>query len=446
MRAKGLRALNGMYNGKIKSITRVNGFSKTVNSVVTYPPDLEFGYDAMGQRVLKIVKTRDAAGLKPQADWKYTYYVRDAAGNVLTTYNRTITVDQTNAAHRIDKYKVDEWTMYGAGRLGVQEPSGEGVTAAELKFEPEQNTVITVISRTATAVPTTSLLRKAGEKIYELASHLGNVLVTVTDRLLPVQNPNALAQTLYYSADVKSATDYSAFGAPLGGRSVSSNAYRYSMNGQEKDEELGSGVTTAEFWEYDAKLARRWNVDPKDNPSISVYACFENNPIVFNDILGDTVRGANKKSADNTLLILQNTFSYSRHEKLRALFKLGQDGKTFMSISQSDFENAIAGLSDDEKALAYGYFIAINSTSVHTVETVNRDDKLLTERMVEGKLAKTGEDIDKFASGGLNIANKFMSYSIIVMDSKASVTYVSSKETKNEASSPGELLAHSCPK
>jgi hypothetical protein len=45
---------------------------------------------------------------------------------------------------------------------------------------------------------------------------------------------------------------------------------------------------TAEFWEYDARLGRRWNVDPKPMASISVYVCFVNNPIWFNDIKGDS--------------------------------------------------------------------------------------------------------------------------------------------------------------
>jgi len=40
--------------------------------------------------------------------------------------------------------------------------------------------------------------------------------------------------------------------------------YRYGFNGQEKTDELkGSGNHyTAEFWEYDSRLGRRWNVDP----------------------------------------------------------------------------------------------------------------------------------------------------------------------------------------
>ena len=66
--------------------------------------------------------------------------------------------------------------------------------------------------------------------------------------------------------------------------------YRFHFNGQEKDDEVaGAGNTmTAEFWQYDIRLGRRWNRDPKPNPSVSDYACFANNPIWFTDILGDS--------------------------------------------------------------------------------------------------------------------------------------------------------------
>ena len=68
-------------------------------------------------------------------------------------------------------------------------------------------------------------------------------------------------------------------------------AYFYGMNGQEKDDEIsGSGNSyTAEFWQYDSRLGRRFNQDPKPNPSISNYACFANNPILFSDPKGDTL-------------------------------------------------------------------------------------------------------------------------------------------------------------
>ena len=67
--------------------------------------------------------------------------------------------------------------------------------------------------------------------------------------------------------------------------------YRYGFNGKEKDNDInGEGNDyTATFWEYDSRIGRRWNLDPKPNPSISSYATFENNPVWRADIFGDSV-------------------------------------------------------------------------------------------------------------------------------------------------------------
>ncbi len=43
------------------------------------------------------------------------------------------------------------------------------------------------------------------------------------------------------------------------------------------------------YGEYDARTGIRWNVDPKPNSSISNYATFANNPIVYSDVLLDTI-------------------------------------------------------------------------------------------------------------------------------------------------------------
>ena len=53
-----------------------------------------------------------------------------------------------------------------------------------------------------------------------------------------------------------------------------------------KDNEVsGEGNSyTAEFWQYDSRLGRRFNLDPKPNPSTSEYACFNNNPIFYTDV------------------------------------------------------------------------------------------------------------------------------------------------------------------
>jgi len=73
------------------------------------------------------------------------------------------------------------------------------------------------------------------------------------------------------------------------------SSYLFGFGGHEKDNEV-SGVgnsMTAEFWQYDSRLGRRWNLDPKPNPSISQYAAFANNPIFYTDPFGDTTVVAN---------------------------------------------------------------------------------------------------------------------------------------------------------
>ena len=79
---------------------------------------------------------------------------------------------------------------------------------------------------------------------------------------------------------------------PLSTPSSYSGGYRYFFNGQETDNEvLGEGVSlTAEFWQYDSRLGRRWNVDPVFKEYESPYACFAGNPVWFADRFGaDTI-------------------------------------------------------------------------------------------------------------------------------------------------------------
>ncbi|MCC6684921.1 MAG: hypothetical protein IT247_07620, partial [Bacteroidia bacterium] len=72
--------------GKIKRIIRTSGSLK---------PDLEFEYSPDGHRVCKIVKPKVGTHI-----WNYTYYVRDAQGNIMATYDRTLKAifdpEQTN--------------------------------------------------------------------------------------------------------------------------------------------------------------------------------------------------------------------------------------------------------------------------------------------------------------------------------------------------------------
>ena len=72
-------------------------------------------------------------------------------------------------------------------------------------------------------------------------------------------------------------------------QSTNIGGYRYFFNGQEGDNEVfGDGVSlTAEFWQYDSRLGRRWNIDPVFKEYESPYACFAGNPIWFADPNGE---------------------------------------------------------------------------------------------------------------------------------------------------------------
>ncbi|MCC6373091.1 MAG: hypothetical protein IT236_18955 [Bacteroidia bacterium] len=70
------------------------------------------------------------------------------------------------------------------------------------------------------------------------------------------------------------------------------------MNGQEKDEEIFTGAMNAEYWEYDSRILRRWNVDPVIFPWQSPYVCFDGNPIVYSDVLGASTSTETPKPSD----------------------------------------------------------------------------------------------------------------------------------------------------
>ena len=155
-----------------------------------------------------------------------------------------------------------ERPIYGSSRLGIMNK--------EVAFNLTGN----FLSKSNSTI---------GIKEYELCDHLSNVSVVILDRK---ECNNSVIKPV-----VKSYTDYYPFGYPIRTRTNSSD-YRFGFNGQEKDNEVyGNGnMYTAEYWQYDSRLGRRWNVDPIIKPSLSSFSTFANNPIYFMDIFGlDTI-------------------------------------------------------------------------------------------------------------------------------------------------------------
>ena len=131
---------------------------------------------------------------------------------------------------------------------------------------------------------------------YELHDHLGDVRATI----------DMTAPTTSLVKDVTSYFNNYAFGSPHPGRAFDVTGYSFGFNGQEKKNDyMGVGNENhALYWEYETRIGRRWNLDPKPQVCLSDYATFKNNPISYNDFLGNTaemVIDAIKKTVTFTL-------------------------------------------------------------------------------------------------------------------------------------------------
>ncbi len=233
--------------GKILEIQR----NPTTGNPVT---NIQYTYDADGSRISKRVE-------KGSTDITYTWYVRDAAGNVLATYNST----GSGTTYSSYTLALAEQHLYGTGRVGIS------TRTVDMKVP---------------YVPPTIVDFKRGLKTYQLSNHLGNVMVTISDKKLGHDAGGGAID--YFTADVLTANDYYPFGMVQQNRNYSNGtSYRYGFNGQEKETE----ITDLDFGNrvYDPRTARWLSIDARagDNPDLSPYVFTGNNPIIYVDVDGD---------------------------------------------------------------------------------------------------------------------------------------------------------------
>ena len=238
---EGISLITWNLMGKVDSIARYVSSSR---------PELKFLYDAMGNRVGKIVYDG--------SDVSKTWYIRDAQGNIMATY------EEEN-----DTLTWAEQHIYGSSRLGYWQPDS-------MMFPKP-------------ALPATDTFRykvKAGDKLYEIANHLGNVLATITDRKIPKETgtPNGIAD--YYVADIATVQDYYPFGMVMPGRNwkaATAEGYGFGFNGKENDDDVKGDDNSLDFGAriYDPRLGKWLSLDPLQNkyPFISAYAFAINSPI-----------------------------------------------------------------------------------------------------------------------------------------------------------------------
>jgi RHS repeat-associated protein len=314
--------------GKMKAVHKDQSNNTNACTSTEYgDADVEYLYTASQQRLCKIVKPHKTggAGIDDQDKWTYYWYAYDASGQVMAVYKQTFS-DVSAGIYKVH-VNVQEHDVYGSGRVGIR--LGDEEEEYELQFTGTKATTgpdagkfnSITYGLPFSPTPKTHYTRELGNKQYEIANHLGNVLVTVSDKRQAVDpyaytltgngsdytyNPRQYAyeytpgtglytQTAgsdgladWYTPDVLSYTDYYAFGAAQSGR-AGGDPYRYKFNGMETDPESknGEGLDyTTEYRTYDARVGRWFSKDPIVKHWESPYAAFANNPIFFNDPAG----------------------------------------------------------------------------------------------------------------------------------------------------------------
>jgi RHS repeat-associated protein len=280
--AEGIVTIDWTVYGKIKSITHRTGYYKMSGTDTVRPPDLLFNYDASGNRISKVSKPRTATGTQASNYWTTQYYVRDAQGNILSTY-----VQHDSVAISTAYFTQIEKHIYGSQRIGIE------------------NTQTQLIGATFNTDTSNHYL---GNKSFELTNHLGNVLTTVSDKKLPVDT-TAHDTINFFVADVRSATDFSPFGAPLDQRTFNAGADAYGANGKEKDNEVYGEGNEYDYGmrHYDPRLGRFMSVDPlaHNYPELSTYQFASNTPIQGNDLDGMELNSTTTYVAKNYPILSQ---------------------------------------------------------------------------------------------------------------------------------------------
>ncbi len=99
----------------------------------------------------------------------------------------------------------------------------------------------------------------------------------------------------HYSGAITEETHYYPFGLTMAGISSKAAAVgnpenKYKYNGYELNSDFDLNLYESFYRSHDPQLGRFWQIDPKPTETQSLYSAMNNNPILINDILGDTGR------------------------------------------------------------------------------------------------------------------------------------------------------------
>lgn len=246
----------------------------------SHQADLQFNYDAHGNRILKLSKPRNGNGLLPENTWLYVYYAYDDEGTLIATYERKF--EQRNAQGFEETIASVRQAVVGDKQLGYANQEcilrnnsfSATVTSGRFQNVEQQGALIAEASNGPVEA-------YRGNKLYELNNYQQTITTVVTDRKLQTNVSNMPA----FSPEVTFASDYYPYGMTMPERDYYSHPYGF--NGMERLNSTSDYIAT--FRVYDARIAQWTSLDPKAGryAAWSPYVAMVDNPIRYSDPLGD---------------------------------------------------------------------------------------------------------------------------------------------------------------
>lgn len=300
-----------------------NKIVRILRSASSSKPDLEYAYDALGNKVMRLVKPRNGSGLLAPEHWEYFYYVNRDRATPIAAYHSTFI--KRSGSQYTQTFSKEHQRLFFDHPIGMVHDYGDNVTSRNFSAQVSPDGNFINMEEEGLLIPpvsSNSVNSHHGHKRYELINHQQNVHAVVSDRTL---NHDGVA----VSAEVTLAADYYPYGMIMPQRkALFESFYPFGFTGKQK--EINEAGNSYDFGGrmYNGRLGRWMSIDPMHGmyPSVSPYNYAMNNPIALLDPDGNKV--VTTKEFDRIYGKYYNALK--KTQGFKTILRHYQKGRTFM--------------------------------------------------------------------------------------------------------------------